>query len=97
MARPPIVISNGGIASKLTDGLIVATDPITEEQKIAAVAHITNNIDSLNGQTGLDSPVAKSLSGSNKLNEPRIYWRLEGDDEYQKQGSKAKEIGLEAQ
>ncbi len=97
MARPPIVISNGGIAEALTIDLVPKTGDSRSVEKI-----IMDNVANLNlRQPGSQppAPVAKSLSGSNKNSEPRIYWRLEGEAVYTPTipGSKAKEIGLDAQ
>ena len=101
MARPPIVISNGGMASALTEGL----EPNAENKgkNLSREDIILDNVIKMNspgaGNNELGPPVAKTLSGSNKLNEPRIYWRFEDENEYQptKPGSKAEELGLEAQ
>ena len=87
MARPPIVISNGGVAGALTQNLVPAADQGTA----SAVDIIMANVVALNQQTGRTAPVAKTLSGSNKKSDPRIYWRLEGDT------ASNKELGIEAQ
>ena len=98
MARPPIVISNGGIADALAEGLIPGDDKSAQTPSAAALI-ILANVNGLNGRGPTDNPpVAKSLSGSNKKSEPRIYWRLEDEAPYSPgQGSSAKELGLEAQ
>lgn len=98
MARPPIVISNGGMASALTENLVPekAGGPTKEEI-------ILENVSKMNspgaGNNGLGSPVAKTLSGRNRDNDPRIYWRFENEPTYQEKnkGSQIKELGLEAQ
>lgn len=99
MARPPIVISNGGMAEALADGL--KPEDTNDTRKPYEI--ILENVNKMNipgaGNNGLGSPVAKTLSGRNRDNDPRIYWRFENEDEYQKTnpGSQVKELGLEAQ
>lgn len=78
MARAPIIISNGGIASALTVGLIPATRGIkpTKKEEADTVKIIMKNLRALNAKkTGEHSPVARSLKG----NGPKIYWRLKGE------------------
>ena len=94
MARPPIAISNGGIAGALTEGLVPAPDKnrISPEERTRAGEIILANVENLNARKpGQNPPVAKSLSGSNRKNDPRIYWRREDDK------PDPKEVGLEAQ
>ena len=91
MARPPVVISNGGVASALTKGLIPATRGIkpTKKEQEATVKVIMKNLKALNARKSNNNPpVAKSLKGSSK--EPKIYWRLKKDKKHRKEsGSNA--------
>ncbi len=87
MARPPIVISNGGMASYLTTDLVPK-----EGDSRNAVEIILENVATMNERgSGSDPPVAKTLSGRNRDNNPRIYWRFEDDT------ASNKELGIEAQ
>ena len=98
MARPPIVISNGGMAESLAYGLKVADSTDTREPYEIILANVENMNKPGAKNNGLGPPVAKSLSGRNRDNSPRIYWRFEMEDEYPKNAvSKAEELGLEAQ
>ena len=96
MARPPIVISNGGMASALTQGL----KPEDPNDSRSADQIILENVETMNARgPGSDPPVAKTLSGRNRDNNPRIYWRFEMEESYQKKnpGKGIEEIGIEAQ
>lgn len=82
--RAAIIISNGGVASALTKGLIPATRGIkpTKKEEAATVQVIMKNLKVLNAKTrggGKGSPVARSLNPSSPGNGPKIYWRLKGD------------------
>ncbi len=96
MARAPIVISNGGMASALTNGL----EANAENKDKSPEEIILANVVSMNNRgPNDDPPVAKTLSGRNRDNNPRIYWRFEMEESYQKKypGKGIEEIGIEAQ
>ena len=91
MARAPIVVSNGGIASALTVGLIPATRGIkpTKMEEADTVKIIMKNLKALNAKsTGKYSPVARSLNPSSPGNGPKIYWRLRGETPHGKENGK---------
>jgi len=82
MARPPVIISNGGIVDLLTGGL---------EAYPEAVAIVKNNIKQLiiddkapGGKTKLSK--VKKAQGDSGKNAPEYYWCLKNDqdDKYEK-------------
>jgi len=78
MARPPIIISNGGIAGELARGLEPATGEKGEAWEI-----ILGNVNRINKRYKTKGPEPKPVAMS--LDSPadaRIYWRLENEDEY---------------
>lgn len=94
MARPAIIISNGGVASALTKGLIPATRGIkpTKKEEADTVKIIMKNLKALNARKDKNNPpVARSLKGLSRNNDPKIYWRLKKDKPH------GKEIGSDAQ
>ena len=86
MARPPIIISNGGIASELTRNLRPAAD-----EKRTAIQIIVDNVTELNARiTGTNPnnkprPLARRLRGFGRNNDSRIYWRLENEPEHSRE------------
>lgn len=78
MAKPPIIISNGGVAEELARGLV----PGSDEKGKQAWEIILDNVDRINKRVrtkGLGpKPVAMSLESPA---DARIYWRLEDEDE----------------
>ncbi|MCH8069955.1 MAG: hypothetical protein IID16_11920 [Candidatus Marinimicrobia bacterium] len=94
MARPPIIISNGGIASELTRNLRPAAD-----EKRTAIQIIVDNVTELNARITSANPnkepipTARTLRGGGtpaSKNEAKIYWRLENDRAH------TREVGLDA-
>ncbi len=77
MAKPPIIISNGGIAEELARGLEPATGEKGEAWEI-----ILNNVDRINKRVKTKGPQPRPVAMS--LDYPadaRIYWRLEDENE----------------
>ncbi|MCH8011466.1 MAG: hypothetical protein IIA61_05900 [Candidatus Marinimicrobia bacterium] len=99
MARPPIIISNGGIASALTKGLKAAPGENPDGKDPAVIKIIMANLAELNNRiTGANPnnepiPKARTLRGGGtpaSKNEAKIYWRLENDRAH------TREVGLDA-
>ena len=102
MAReePPIIISNGGVAEALADGLIA------KDGNEPAYEIILDNVRKLNAKCGddqkpewTDRPVAKSLGTGASA---KIYWRLasednEASDPVGMHGKHPRETGRDAQ
>jgi len=87
MAKPPIIISNGGIAEELAKGLV----PGPGENEKQAWKIIMRNVKELNKKATDRKPVfpvAKSLKGGDT--DPGIIWRLSNEDEH------TQEIGEDA-
>ena len=79
MARPPIIVSNGGIRDKLAKGCGAKTTD-------AAVAtQIMQNIEDLAEDEAV-AMVIKNNSGNSKT--PCLYWRLSTDTPYGKNQNK---------
>jgi len=79
MARPPIIISNGGIAEELARGL----EPGPGENEKQAWKIIMRNVKELNKRAIKEErpfPVAKSLHKDN--DEAKIIWRLTGENKH---------------
>ncbi|MCK4825130.1 hypothetical protein KA005_55795 [bacterium] len=79
MAKPPIIISNGGIAEELAKGL----KPATGDNEKDAWKIIMRNVKELNQRKAKGEssyPVAKSLSEEH--GEARIIWRLSDEKEH---------------
>lgn len=77
MAKPPVIISNGGIAEELARGL----EPATGE-KGKAWEIILGNVDRINKRYKTKGPEPKPVAMS--LDSPadaRIYWRLDYEEE----------------
>ena len=73
MARPPIIISNGGIAGILSKGLCRAADDKDAEKKLMA------NIDGMK-----ESPSVVKIIKTEKGKEAHcLYWRLNGEAKYE--------------
>ncbi len=88
MAKPPIIISNGGIAEELARGL----EPGSGENEKQAWKIIMRNVKDLNKKATDDDPpfpVAKSLKGGKT--DPGIIWRLSDEDKH------TRETGADAQ
>ena len=86
MARPPIIISNGGIAEELARGL----EPGPGENEKQAWKIIMSNVENLNKRAKDEKPpfpVAKSLS--DKHGEARIIWRLSNEQAHEHETSDA--------
>jgi len=79
MAKPPIIISNGGIAGELARGL----EPGSGENEKHAWKIIMRNVKELN-QRAIDEeipfPVAKSLHEDHP--EAKIIWRLSNEKKH---------------
>lgn len=92
MARPPIIISNGGIASELIKNLRPAAN-----EKRTALQIIVDNVTELNARINGSNPknnprpLARRLRGFDRNNDPRIYWRLENEPGH------SRETGSDAQ
>ena len=76
MARPPIIISNGGIVDLLTNGL-------NQTQKDKVITNLKNLIknEKMGSIKTKVSKIKKTSSGGN--NAPRSYWRLKNDKKYE--------------
>lgn len=92
--RPPIIISNGGMASALTKNLVPAPGQTKAADKI-----IMDNVAELNAAVNDESypsntrPVARRLrkDRSRDTTPAKIYWRLESEDPHSKEtGSDAR-------
>jgi hypothetical protein len=71
MARPPIVVSNGGVVGELAAGI---DDPKAEQKILANMHRITKeNVD----KTHLSKVVILKKGGANTA---CLYWRLTGND-----------------
>jgi len=87
MARPPIIISNGGIAEELANGLV----PGPGENEKQAWKIIMRNVKDLNKRAKDEDqpfPVAKSLS--DEPDKAKIIWRLSNEEKHER------ETGVEA-
>lgn len=85
MAKPPVIISNGGIAEELAKGLI----PASGENEKKAWKIIMRNVKELNEKAVHDIdpfPVARSLHGDPE--DPAILWRLSNEKEHLKETGK---------
>lgn len=76
MTRPPIIISNGGVASEL------AKDLTSKIEGMEAYQVIKRNVDAMNERVEKDDfsqphPVAKSLGSKGKA---RIIWRMSDEE-----------------
>jgi len=79
MARPPIIISNGGIAEELARGL----EPGSGEKGKQAWEIILDNVERINKRYKTKGPEPKPVAMSlENYKDARIYWRLENEDEY---------------
>jgi len=78
MARPPIIISNGGIAEELARGLEPATGVRGEAWEI-----IMRNVEGLNQRVnGKKRPYPVAMSLFEERSEARIIWRLSDEKEH---------------
>ena len=83
MAKPPIIISNGGIAEELAKDLRPAdpNDPRKEAYKI-----ILDNVEKMNdlvsGKNSGNLPLPVAMSLSEQHGPARIYWRLSNEPEH---------------
>ena len=76
MAKPPVIISNGGIAEELAKGL----EPGSGEKEKLAWKIILRNVNNLNQRAINEEapfPVARSLEDN--FPDAKIYWRLSND------------------
>ncbi len=77
MARPPIIISNGGIVEKL------AKDCGKETSDIGVAKKIMDNIETLNRKArndDSDRPIVRKIVSNSKKEDPRILWCLASED-----------------
>ena len=81
MAKPPIIISNGGIASELTKGLVAE-----DGEKRPVVQIIMDNVRDLNsrvtGANPKNEPLPVAMSLADHSGPARIYWRLSNEGEH---------------
>ncbi len=71
MARPPVIISNGGVIGELTDGLTYS-GPGTLEDKVKA------NIKKLRS-----TAVMKVIKAKKQKDATILYWRLNSEKKYE--------------
>lgn len=100
MARPPIIISNGGILQALLDGITVKNlNQITVK---GIEDTIMGNIANLNEKASgnkIDRPIARRIESKNKK-DPKILWCLANEpigdlkDKLQKWGVKDRDAEL---
>lgn len=95
MARPPIIISNGGVASELVKGLqpVPGKTQTAEEIILENVAELNRRCTDPNHPHFDNPPLARSLRGGRNKpgkNQEKIYWRLLEENEHRR------EVGLDA-
>ena len=79
MHKPPIIISNGGMASALTKGLVPADGQGTADQIIMAnVKELNERVTS--GNPG-NEPLPVAMSLAQQSSPARILWRLSNEEE----------------
>ncbi len=80
MAKPPIIISNGGMASELARGLVPGPGENRKAEKI-----ILENVKELNervtGNNPGNKPLPVAMSLAEQSGAARIYWRLSDEKE----------------